>query len=300
MTLPSPASSGFELWDAGCYLDQYYTQVEADEAATLAFITRACGRIATPGRALVFGVGPTVHHMLPLAPHALELHVADYLESNLDHVRRWLQRDERAHDWRAFGRHVLECEGVRAPSEQQVAERECLVRDRVTRCLRADAGLESPLSTPGLGHYDVVVSCYCAESATGDRSVWRRYLRNILRLLAPGGLFITAALRRCRAYHVGQHRFACADIDERDVAAVLTEFGVEPRQLELEVRRVGLRERLGYDSIVLAAATVPASLAAPARPSHVRHGRGSKQAPDHASPPIDAVAGLPASLRLSR
>jgi NNMT/PNMT/TEMT family len=255
MKLLERALSGFDEWHAGRYLAEYYTRVEADEAATLDFIARACGRIVAPGRALVFGVGPTVHHLLPLAAHTRELHVADYLESNLDHVRRWLRRDSRAHDWRAFARHVLECEGLRAPSARQVGAREDLVRARVTRCLRADAGLDSPLATPGLGRYDVVVSCFCAESATGDQAVWRRYMRNILGLVAPGGLFITAALRRCRAYRVGQQRFACADIDEHDLAAVLIESGVEPGQLQLEVRPVGLRDRLGYDSIVLAAAT---------------------------------------------
>jgi SAM-dependent methyltransferase len=288
MKQPPPATSGFDAWDAGHYLSQYYARVEADEAATLDFITRACGRIAAPGRALVFGAGPTVHHLLPLAPHTRELHVADYLESNLDHVRRWLRRDARAHDWRAFGRHVLECEGVRAPSEQHVGQRERMVRARVTRCLRGDAGLASPLSVPGLGRYDVVLSCYCAESATGDRAVWRRYVRNILRLLAPGGLFITAALRRCRAYHVGRQRFACADIDEHDLAAVLYESGVAPAQLQVEVRAVGLRERLGYDSIVLAAATVPA-----------RSRCAVERARGPSLPRRAGVAGLPTEHRLS-
>ncbi len=273
MSAAQSALSGFEVWDAGRYLAEYYSRIEADEAATLAFITKACARIATPGRALVFGSGPTVHHLLPLAPHVREIHVADYLESNLDHVRRWLRRDPRAHDWRAFGRHVLACEGVHSPSEQQISQRERLVRTRVTRCLRGDAGLTWPLSTPAGGRYDVVVSCYCAESATGDPAIWRHYVRNILRLLVPGGLFITAALRRCRAYRVGQQRFACANIDEHDLAAVLYESGVTPAQLQVEVRPVGLRERLGYDSIVLAAATVPAPVAAPDRRRRFSHDR---------------------------
>ena len=98
------------------------------------------------------------------------------------------------------------------------------------------------------------LSCYCAESATGDWYEWRRYLHNIVRLLAPGGLFITAALRRCKAYCVGHRRFACADIDEHDLAAVLQASGFAPAQMHFEVQTVGLRERLGYDSIVLATA----------------------------------------------
>ena len=273
MTRPAtaPALSGFEQWDAGHYLAQYYSQVEADEAATLAFIARACGRIGKPGRALVFGAGPTVHHLLPLAPHVRELHVADYLESNLDHVRRWLRRDAAAHDWRAFGRHVLRCEGAHDVDDAAVEQRERLLRSRVTRCLRADAGRRQPLFEPDANsalapvapRYDVVLSCFCAESATGDKAVWRRYVRNIVRLLAPGGLFITAALRRCSAYRVGGAHFACADIDEHELADALLASGIERAGLQMEVHRVGLRERLGYDGIVLAAATAQA--ASPAR-----------------------------------
>lgn len=275
MSRADPELSGFDAWDADRYLAEYYRHVEADEAATLGFITTACARIVAPGRALVFGSGPTVHHLLPLAPHVREIHVADYLESNLDHVRRWLQRDAGAHDWTAFARHVLMREGLRTPTREQVDERERMVRCRVTRCLRGDAGRAWPLSVQGRRRYDVVLSCYCAESATGDRSVWRRYMRNILRLLAPGGLFITAGLRRCRSYVVGPHRYACADIDENDLAAALVDFGIEPRSTHLEVHRVGLRERLGYDSIVLATATAPlagayrstASVMTPSTPS---------------------------------
>lgn len=262
MSPAEAAVSSFDAWDAKSYLAHYYGRVEADEAATLDFISRACRQVHSPARVLAFGIGPTVHHLLPLAPCARELHVADYLQSNLEHVTRWLQRDPRAHDWRPFCRHVLECEGVRDPSDMQLGDRERMVRSRVTRSLRCDAGQESPLLATGLGQYDVLLSCYCAESATGDRAVWRRYVRNILGLLAPGGLFITAALRRCRAYRVGGHRFACANIDEHDLEAALLACGLEPRHLEIEVQRVGLRERLGYDGIVLATARAPASSAA--------------------------------------
>jgi hypothetical protein len=249
-----PAHSDFDRWDASQYLQQYYTRVEADEAVTLAFITQACRRIGASGRALVFGAGPTVHHLLPLVPHVREVHVADYLPSNLEQVRRWLRRDPCSHDWQAFVRHVLACEGVRAPTTRQVNVRERLVRARVTHCLPGDAALTSPLAGCGHGRYDVVLSCYCAESATGDKAVWRRYVHNIASLVAPGGLFITAALRHCKAYQVGPHRFACVDIDEHDLVSALMSAGLQAAPIQLEVHLVGLHERHGYDSIVLAAA----------------------------------------------
>ena len=95
-------------------------------------------------------------------------------------------------------------------------------RARVTHCLRGDAGRASPLSTQVIGHYDVLLSCFCAESATGDRATWRRYVRNILRLLAPGGLVLT---------------FSCSgaiapDLFHKIVASAAMDAGVDATILE--------------------------------------------------------------------
>ena len=98
-----------------------------------------------------------------------------------------------------------------------------------------------------------MVSAYCADSATADRATWEAYMRHIAGLVEPGGVFITAALRRSRSYLVGGKRFPSADVDEHDLRAVL-EPDFDCDDGAIQVREVPEHARLGYSGIVLACA----------------------------------------------
>ena len=232
-------------WVPGEYLAGYYSEVEPDELETIAFFVDAMREVEPGEPVLFFGVGPTLHHVFLAAPHASEIHLADYLPANLREIERWLARDPGAHDWRPFVRYTLQCEGIEAPTAQQLIEREELTRARVTRLLEVDARHPVPLEQ----RYATVVSAYCADSATDDRAVWQTFMRHIAGLVRPGGLFVTAALRNCRHYVVGGKRFPSADVDEHDLRAVLT-----PRfeHATVDARRLAGHAAQGYSGIVLA------------------------------------------------
>jgi len=248
----APQLSGFDQWDSATYLTDYYSRVERDEQLTLKFLLQEFKRIEPPAVALEFGVGPTLHHALALSPYVTEIHAADYLRSNLHQVRSWMLRQRAAHDWKPFTRHILACEGGVEATELEVQRRETLTRGRVKRLLLCDAAQAVPIPTfRGVG-YEVVVSCYCAESATADRSTWRRYMTNIFGLLRPGGLFVMAALRKCRRYKVGDNYFPCADVDETDVAMLFEQNGFNMRRTRLRVEPVPEQRALGYEGILLA------------------------------------------------
>jgi hypothetical protein len=243
-------------WVPDEYLADYYTVLEPDEVETIAFFTDAM-RATAPGEpVLFFGTGPTLHHVFLSAGRASEIHLADYLPQNLAAIERWLQRDPGAHDWRPFVRYTLECEGHGAPTDAELVEREELTRAKITRLVEADAGDREPVAE----RYGTVVSAYCADSATADRATWETYMRHISGLVRPGGVFITAALRRSRSYLVGGKRFPSADVDEHDLRAVL-----EPEfECAIEVREVPEHARLGYEGIVLVRATRRRPASAPA------------------------------------
>jgi hypothetical protein len=233
-------------WRPREYLADYYALVEPDEIETIAYFVEAMKRVE-PGRPiLLFGVGPTLHHVFLAAGKASELHLADYLPANLDEIRRWVARDPAAHDWSAFVRYTLQCEGIAAPTDADVERREDLTRARITRLLTADAALADPLGEPA--RYATVISAYCADSATADHATWATFMRHIGGLVEPGGTFITSALRSCRHYVVGGKRFPGADVDELDVRAVLA------RRFDaaVEARTVAGHAAQGYDGIVLA------------------------------------------------
>ena len=232
-------------WVPGEYLTDYYGEVEPDERATIAYFVAAM-RQTEPGRpVLLFGVGPTLHHVFLAAGTASELHLADYLAANLTEIARWIDREPGAHDWRPFVRYTLECEGVADPTEDQITRREELTRTKITRLIQADAHRPKPVAD----RYATVISAYCADSATDEHATWRTFMEHISGRVEPGGVFITSALRRCRSYIVGGKRFPSANVDEHDLHAVL-----EPsfEGGSIEVRALAEHEAQGYSSIVLA------------------------------------------------
>jgi NNMT/PNMT/TEMT family len=237
-----------EDWVPGAYLAEYYSKVEPDELATIAFFVDAMRRVEPGEPVLVFGAGPTLHHVFLAAGKASEIHLADYLPANLREIERWIERDAGAHDWRPFVRYTLQCEGLASPTGQQVSEREELTRAKITKLLQADARRANPL---GDGRrYATVISAYCADSATGDRATWQSCMRHIGGLVRPGGVLITAALRNCRWYLVGGKPFPSADIDEHDLRSVLEPaFACEPSSIE--ARELAGHAAHGYAGIVL-------------------------------------------------
>ncbi len=198
-------------WVPGDYLTDYYSEVEPDEVETIAFFVDAMREADPHEPALYFGVGPTLHHVFLAADRASEIHLADYLPANLREIERWLNREPDAHDWSAFVRYTLKREGTATPSDADVAAREQRTRDKITRLLTADARDPEPLPQ----RYATVVSAYCADSATADRATWETYMRHITGLVRPGGLFVTAALRRSTGYVVGGRTFPSANVDEQ-------------------------------------------------------------------------------------
>jgi hypothetical protein len=75
-------------------------------------------------------------------------------------------------------------------------------------------------------------------------------MSNIAGLVPPGGMFITAALRRCRSYLVGGKPFSSANIDEDDLRAIL-EPGFDCGAGSIQVRELAGHRSQGYSGIVL-------------------------------------------------
>ena len=167
-------------WVPGEYLADYYSEVEPDELETIAFFVDAMREVEPGEPVLFFGVGPTLHHVFLAAPHASEIHLADYLPANLREIERWLARDPGAHDWRPFVRYTLQCEGIEAPTDAATD------RARGAHARAGHAAARGRRSAPG-----------AARAALRDGG--QRLLRR-LGHRRPGGLAdVHAAHRRARA-----------------------------------------------------------------------------------------------------
>ena len=241
----APRCASFDTdWVPRDYLADYYRVVEPDERETIAYFADAMKEAAAGEAVLLFGTGPTLHHVFLAAPKASEIHLADYLPANLEEIERWRTRDParpRLARLRPLHARMRRTHGPDRRGRHAARGAHALQDHAAARGRRTPPG---PLDED----YATVISAYCADSATDDRAIWETLMANITGLVGPGGLFITAALRRCRSYVVGDRRFPSANVDEHDLRRVLAP-GFSAR---VQVRELQGHEAQGYSSVVLA------------------------------------------------
>ncbi len=178
-------TNDWDQFDPVAYLDEYYADLGAENLALLRFLAEAYQDVPPGGVLLDFGGGPTIYPLISAASRVEEIHFSDFLDPNLEEVRKWLASDPAAFDWTPFVKVALEMETGAASGHSDVLEREREIRRRVTKLLRCDASRSPPIDGP-LEGYDILVTNFCAESATADRSQWRTSVGNIVSLLKPG------------------------------------------------------------------------------------------------------------------
>jgi hypothetical protein len=239
------------------YLATYYRQPPTtDERAVLSFLTKEYPRITSQPCAIEIGCGPTVHHVLPIAPYVSEIHMADYLPDNLEQVRLWRDNAHSAHAWRHYTSMILRLEGKNV-THAEVARRETETRRKITRLLHCDLKSERPLSAPR--QYQAVGCFYVVENIGIAKDEWVRMMRRIAELTAPGGLLFLSALRETNYYVVRSpdgtlHRFPSACLTERDFQELLPTLGFNERHTVIESMRLTGQEDEGVTGVILVAA----------------------------------------------
>jgi hypothetical protein len=244
--------SAWSEWNPKDYLSEYYAEVMPDERYALEFLVESLRKLPPITTALDFGSGPTVHHLFALVPKVQEIHAAEYLPANREEVRRWLAKDDQAHDWNAFAYETLALEGNLQPSPVDIAAREDETRQRTTSIWAADAGERDPLGPEKRGYYPLVTTHYCAEGATHDKDTWRLYMENIVSLVRPGGTLILSACGAADFYCVGTRLFPCAGVTAEEIISCLHANGF--RNLDVRIRSVPDHSEQGYSSVIFVCA----------------------------------------------
>jgi len=232
--LQAPIKAAQHYWtrfDPVAYLDEYYGDIGEENLALLRFCAETYAHVPRGGVLLDFGGGPTIYPLIAAASRVDEIHCADYLDSNIDQVERWLGGDPGAFDWTAFIAKTLELEG-RDCTPEGVELRAKEIRRRVTRTMRCDASRTPPIARVERP-YDIVSTHFCAESATSDRDEWREFMANIVSVLSPGGWLVVSALKGATRYAVGSQSFPAVDICEDDLLGLLADLGLSGSEVRL-------------------------------------------------------------------
>ena len=249
---PTTITRDWAKFDPTEYLDEYYADLGSENVALLRFFVNVYRSVPEGGLLLDFGGGPTIYPLISAVTRVREIHFSDYLGANLDEVRRWLAADPRSFNWDSFIRKALELESGHPCPDAEVVARAGAIRQCVTRLMLCDASRTPPIEG-ARESYDVVVTNFCAESATSDRGQWQDYVANIVSVLRPGGRLIMSALKGATRYAVGTRFFPAVEIAERDLVDLLEEM--EFPRAKIEVTSVPAdRPTRDYQGLVLASA----------------------------------------------
>lgn len=248
--------SGWDSWNAKKYLDTFYSIPKGDTFVTLDFITDELHKYRDKPfeTALEFGSGPTLLGVLATAPYVKRLHVADFLQQNLDEITQWLMCEDGAFNWNTCTEYLLKKEGIN-PTPETIAKKYSDLRGKIKKLLRGDITQNSPLLNHQ-EHYDLLVSLFCADSITDSKIQWRQYMKNLFSLAAPKGTIIIGALRNCPFYRVGDRYFPCAKVNEKDLEDLILEENHIIEDFAIRVNEVEDCLDEGFTSVMFARITL--------------------------------------------
>lgn len=242
--------SSWEEWNAKAYLQTYFSKLGPDSYKSLKFIIRELEEYCTKPvkKILDFGAGPTIFGAVAASPYTSEIHITDYLETNLTEIDKWLKNKRGSFNWNPCIKYILEAEGT-LPNRKNINERVKDLRKDVKNLMRCDASLSEPLGE-GSYKYPVVLTIFCPDSATSSKDIWKIYMKNISSLVEPGGMLLMASLRNCSFYKNGNDFFPCANINEEDIAEVLKENGFLRDKSLIEIFEVPECQPEGFTGIM--------------------------------------------------
>jgi hypothetical protein len=238
-------------WSPKSYLNDYFSSLTPDEAATLNFINEIPKDGLRGSTVLEIGCGPMTIHSIAIAPYVSKIHMADYLTENLKEVSLWQKKSPGAFSWKNFTRHILKKEGQKI-LKKSIEKREDLARKKIARLLFCDLKKNHPIPSSPEKKYPLVLSLFCADSITSSHATWRRCIKNLIGLVEKNGGVCIAALRNSKSYKIGNQLFPAANVNEQHLKNALVDNGVNPETLIIRVVKVPSCSSHGFRSIMFA------------------------------------------------
>ena len=218
------------FFDSVEYIRRYYGGVSDENRGLLEFFHEvyACPEIS--GAMLELGGGPTLYQLISASGAVRSMVFSDYLPDNRAAVNHWLDGASDAHSWRAFVEYVLMLENAPVDA-QRVAEREAHLRERIEAVIPCDIRRDDPLSdTDHRGDtFDVVSMLFVLEAVDCSKEACFAYLRNVDRLVKPGGHLVIGTIIGTSAYTVAGNSLHTAFVSVVDVLVWLQRLNYRVR-----------------------------------------------------------------------
>ncbi|CAI2349550.1 unnamed protein product [Caenorhabditis sp. 36 PRJEB53466] len=178
---------------------------------------------------LDIGAGPTVYSALCFRDVAKTVHLSDYVERNLDVLRKWIRHEETI-DWVPTIKVIKRTEGGPVPTQDVCRDVEEKARGLVKCGGVHFADIHQTDVVPEMSgkHVDILVSIFTLESACHTYEEYCKCVANMMRLLRPGGRFVIGSVLEDDAYNSGtQTIFHLLNLREKMVLDALAAVGLD-------------------------------------------------------------------------
>ncbi len=214
------------------YLEECFAEPDAEYRFSVKFMVNALRTLPKNMQVLELGGGPTLYSAAMLAPYAQSIHFSDYVPASLNEVRKWLDNQADAFDWRPYIKIVLAEEG-QPTTPEDITKREMEVRQKVTHLSQCDVSATAPLGE-GAVLYDLVTAPHCTDVAANSVEEWLQIVQNISYLVAPGGWLFLSVTTGTIHNTVGPQVFDCVDLTQQDIYQGYTTAGFNLDTLHFE------------------------------------------------------------------
>ncbi|XP_077995634.1 indolethylamine N-methyltransferase-like [Glandiceps talaboti] len=236
-------------FDANTYLEQYYSNPDGnpEEAGLLRFWLQSLHEIfakdgVSGDRLIDIGSGPCIHHLVSACTKFNEVICCEYVEDNRNAIKRWLNNDVGAFNWKPIIKYVCELEG-----HSNVEDRETRLRSTIKDVVPCDVNKTNPTEPHEFSsQFDCLLTCLTIEAACLTEDQWKQAVKNIATYIKPGGTIIQIC-EPVKFYSVGEKKFAGANVDEKFVELALREAGFVDVKSRIQKRAVNVNDLKGIE-----------------------------------------------------
>lgn len=227
------------------YSVYYYSHLSKENAEILGFLNYAFDLIPEGMLMLEFGGGPTIYQLISAAKKVKEIYFSDYLESNLQVVRKWKNGIEGPFSWDPYIEYVLKLENKSKVSPLDIKRRANLLRNKITKFIYCDAFKKDPLGVKYRDYFDVVSANFTPESISKNKQEWKEAMKNMCTLIKSGGFLVMCALEKAKYWQLGNRKFSAASIDGKDIRDLLSSIGFKKKKIQIKRTPAATLDEIG-------------------------------------------------------
>ncbi|KAK3593398.1 hypothetical protein CHS0354_021973 [Potamilus streckersoni] len=215
----------FDVFDPDKYFNNYYSSAEWIQGDSVKFFqdclheTFRSGDI-TGKRLLDIGTGPIPNMAFCAAPWFEEITLSDFSQRNLEFLHKW--RDGKINHMDRIFEYLTQLD-----NSGPMKERQDELKRKIRNIVFCDVTEPNPTASTVVDGvlFDAITSSNCLEIASNTLDDIAKSVKNVSRLLKPGGHLILEGSLQMTFYRYGEFRFECYPITKNELQDIIQKEG---------------------------------------------------------------------------